>query len=295
MYSRFFGLREDAFSLTPDPRFLFLSWRQRKALAGLTDAIVNRKRFILVTGNIGTGKSTLIASAQAYIPADRVRFSVIRHPTMKPAEVVEAALMGFGVSGGSDNKARLVATLERVADSSLAEGIVPALVIDDAQKLPPDALEEVRLLGNLNSLQIVLAGQNELNRILNQENMLALKERIAVHLTTEPLLPAEVRRYISHRWKKAGGPLPAPFDGAALEAIMKYSRGVPRRIHSICDNALMAAYTAKTVPVGEEHVIEAAKSLDLMDPPKNPQVRNRNGERAARRGMLGDLASLHWR
>jgi general secretion pathway protein A len=289
MYNEFFGLREDAFGLTPDPRFLFLSWKQRKALAGLTYAVLNRKRFILLTGDIGTGKTTLVATARAYIPADRAQFSVIYHPTMKAAEIVESALLGFGAPATGGSKAQLVGSLQQVVESALSRGQVSALVIDDAQQLPPDALEEVRLLGNLDALQIVLTGQNELSRALNRENMAALKERIAVHLTTEPLLPEEVRRYIAHRWKKAGGLQPPPFDGDAQEAITRFSRGVPRRINVLCDNALMAAFTEQALPASEKHVLEAAKSLNLADSSGQPRPSRMHGDVQYEQGVASLL------
>lgn len=266
MYNQFFGLHEDPFNLTPDSRFLFMTWRQRKALAGLTYALLNRKRCLSLIGDIGTGKTTLIAAALRCLPPERIRFSVIYNPTLTADEFLEASLMGFGVTGIPPSKPGRLAALERLVESEKSAGRVAAVIIDEAQKLSLDALEEIRLLGNLESLQIVLVGQIELNKLLSRPEALGLKQRIALRLTIEPLSAEEVGQYISHRWTKAGGSLPAPFGPDAVEAIVRYSGRIPRLINVICDNALSLAHAEQTTNLTASHVLEAVRNLDLSEP-----------------------------
>ncbi|HZT33001.1 MAG TPA: AAA family ATPase [Bryobacteraceae bacterium] len=266
MYNQFFGLREDPFNLTPDSRFLYLTWAQRRALAGLTYALLSRKRCVVLTGDVGTGKTTLIAAALRCLPADRVRFSVIANPTLTPEELLESALLGFGVTEIPSSKPQRWTALERAVAQEEAQGRVPAVVIDEAQKLSLEALEEVRLLGNLEAMQVVLAGQKEFHRLLARKEAQPFKQRIALRLTTDPLSAEEVGEYISHRWTKAGGTPPGPFEPQAVRTIVLYSGGIPRLINVICDNALMTACAEQTARVEERHIRQAAASLDLSGP-----------------------------
>lgn len=265
MLEQAFGLREAPFSVTPDPKFVYLSPRHENALAGLTFAILSRKRFILFTGDVGTGKTTLITTALEHLPPRRTRFSVILNPTLSAAEILEATLHAFGIANISTSKVQRLAALEQLLKRDDEQGRISTLIIDEAHKLRSDALEEVRLLGNLVSLQIVLVGQNELVGVLNQPELRPLKQRIALRLSIEPLSSIEVGEYITHRWSKAGGRLPAPFSREAVNAIGRQSRGIPRLINTICDNALMLALQEQVSTVNVRHVVEAAAELGLTE------------------------------
>jgi general secretion pathway protein A len=264
MYNQFFGLQEDPFSLAPDPRFLLMTWRQRQVFAGLTYALMSRKRFVMLTGEIGTGKTTLLSAAMRELPEHRIRFSVISNPVLTPDEILEAALLGFGVSSIPDGKAGLLAALERFVGQGRDKGRTSAIVIDEAQKLSVESLRQIRLLGNLEFLQIVLAGQNELNELIDGVELRALKQSMAIHLTLEPLAAAEVGQYIAHRWTKAGG-TGMPLEPDAVESVARYSRGAPRLINTICDNALLRAYEEQATRLSTSHVRAAAVSLKLPD------------------------------
>jgi len=272
MHQQSFGLREAPFSITPDPKFVFLSPRHRNALAGLTFAILSRKRFILLTGDVGTGKTTLITTALEHLRAQRTRLGVILNPTLSAAEIVEATLSAFHITDIPGSKVQRLSMLQNLLESNDQQGIISTLIIDEAHKLQPDALEEIRLLGNLPSLQIVLVGQNELTEMLNREDLRALKQRIALRLLIEPLSTAEVEQYISYRWTRAGGPTPAPFSSEVVTLIARHSRGIPRLINTICDNAIMQALREQASLVSVKHIVEASASLDLVDQRTRPAV-----------------------
>src|SRR5215472_8629790 len=185
MYHQFFGLRKDPFGMTPDPAFLYVTAAHREALAGLTYSILSRKGFVVLTGDAGTGKTTLLTRILQSIPPSRARFSVVLNPTLTPAEFLELALLDFGIGSIPASKAQRLLLLEEFLVKAREQKQVPVLVVDEAHKLPPDVLEEIRLLSNFEQaeaklLQIVLAGQTELAAVLNRPDLRQLKQRIAV-------------------------------------------------------------------------------------------------------------------
>jgi len=280
MYHQFFGLTKDPFSMTPDPAFLFLTAPHREALAGLTYSILSRKGFVVLTGDAGTGKTTLLSRIFQSIPATRVRFSVVLNPTLTPAEFLELALLDFGITNIPASKAQRLTLLQQFLVDTHKKGQVAVLVVDEAHKLPPDVLEEIRLLSNFELaetklLQIVLAGQTELGDLLNRQDLRQLKQRVAVRLAIQPLSPTGVDHYIQHRWQKAGATQPQPFQLEAVARIAQYSHGIPRLVNSLCDNALMLAFAKGDKVIGVAHVVEAATDLDVLNgrrPPVRPAV-----------------------
>jgi general secretion pathway protein A len=270
MYNQFFGLQEDPFRLTPDPRFLFLTWTQRQLLAGLTYALLSRKRCVMLTGDIGMGKTTLMTAALDKLPPERIQFSVIYNPMLTPDEVLEATLLGFGITDIPASKPQRLMLLERFIEQWKDKGKISALVIDEAQNLSVEALDAVRMMGNMDALQIALVGQTELNKLINRRELNALKQRIALRLKLEPLTAEETAQYISNRWTKAGGALPLPFDAEAIRAVTRYSGGSPRLISTICDNALMLAFS-DTAAMSAKYIEEAALNLDLAEIPEFPE------------------------
>ena len=273
MYEEFFGLRALPFNLTPDPAFLFLPSKHREALAGLTYAVLARKGFVVLTGDAGTGKTTLLTSALTHLPEGKVHSSVILNPTLTPAEFLELVLLDFGMPDIPTSKAQRLWKLQEFLLVAHREGKIAILVIDEAHKLSPELLEEVRLLGNFEYgpeklLQVLLLGQCELDDMLDRQDLRQFKQRIALRLYIDPLLPGEVGDYIRFRWEKAGGQTEAPFTPEAIEGAMHWSRGIPRLVNSICDTALLMAYSEGSRTVGEECVRGAAASLALLDIPK---------------------------
>jgi len=268
MYNEFFGLQRTPFNLTPDPEFLYLNAGHREALAGISYAILARKGFVVLTGDAGTGKTTLLTRILGHLPPTRIQSSVIVNPTLTPPEFLEAALLDFGFRNIPVSKAQRIMILQEFLWKGNREGKISALVIDEAHKLSLELLEEIRLLGNLESggeklLQIVLVGQSELDELLNREQLRQLKQRIALRLAIEPLPAAEVERYIRHRWIKAGGNEP-PFTKDAIAYVAQVSKGVPRIVNLISDNALLQAFGENSVGVEARHVIGVCRDLRLV-------------------------------
>jgi len=275
MYNQFFGLTKDPFSMTPDPAFLFLTAPHREALAGLTYAILNRKGFVVLTGDAGTGKTTLLSRIFQSIPSTRAKFSVVLNPTLTPSEFLELALLDFGVANIPPSKAQRLSLLQQFLIEAHQKNQVAVLVVDEAHKLAPDVLEEIRLLSNFELaetklLQIVLAGQTELGDMLNRQDLRQLKQRIAVRLAIHPLSAIGVEHYIQHRWQRAGSTQPHPFQADAVARIGHYSRGIPRLINVLCDNALMLAYGEGEPIIGATQIAEVAQDLDMLNAPGQP-------------------------
>ena len=265
MYCQFFNLAEEPFNLRSDPKFLFLSPGYRQKLAGLTYGILNHKKFLVLTGDIGTGKTTLIAAVSQYVPINRAQIAVISGQTLNPSELSEMILLNFGITEIPGSAAGRIRKLQEFCEAGEQNGKISAVIFDEAQKLSVNALEEIRLFGNLNSLGIVLAGQSDLQETFRQPELQALKQRICLWLTLEPLRESEVEQYVRHRWKKAGGVASAPFSDDALEALARHSGGVPRLINSLCDNALMRAFEQERHLVELCDVTEAVSVLRLED------------------------------
>ena len=267
MYAKHYGLRKNPFNLTPDPSFLFLTEQHREALVGLTYAITQRKGYVTLTGEVGTGKTTILSRVLQFLPPGKLQFSLVMNPTLTPSEFLELVLLDFGVQNIPASKAQRIWVLQELLLRAEKENKVSALIVDEAHKLSPNVLEEIRLLGNFEEndrkmLQIVLAGQPELNATLRRTDMRQLKQRIAIRLLLKPLVGDEVVKYIRHRWSMAGG-VDLPFTPEALTQIAEASRGIPRVINSLCDTSLTSAFANRSAMVRETDVREAVLDLDL--------------------------------
>lgn len=296
MYQSFFGLTKEPFAMTPDPAFLFLTGAHREALAGLSYAILGGKGFVALTGDAGTGKTTLLTKMLRSIPSSRATFSVVLNPMLSPDEFLEMALLDFGMQAVPQSKAQRLVLLREYLSESRKQGILSVLVVDEAHKLSPSVLEEIRLLSNFELadtklLQIVLAGQNELAAVLNREDLRQLKQRISVRLTLPALSRTDVEHYIRHRWAKAGGQN-HPFGPEAVEQIARWSTGIPRLINALCDNALVLAFGEGVTPVTARHVAEVAADLELRNgqprraPVPRPAARAAGASASAPAGQL---------
>ena len=291
MYRKFFGLDKLPFNMTPDPAFLFLSEQHREALAGLTYAIRRRKGFLELSGVAGAGKSTLIRWVLQKVSSSELQSSIVLNPTLTPSEFIELMMLDFGIQDVPASKAQRLCVLQDFLLKKRSEGGTSVVIIDEAHKLSSEVLEEIRLLGNFEGedeklLQIVLVGQSELDEVLARAELWQLKQRISVRLSLQPLKVDEVQDYIEHRWRVAGGTDPTPFCSDAITHIARWSKGIPRLINSICDNALLGAFAESTRLVSAGHVYEAASDLLLLDTPARP-IATREGSAPATKAVNG--------
>jgi general secretion pathway protein A len=278
MYTDFFGLQKLPFNLTPDPAFLYLPPKHRQALAGLTYAILERKGFAVLTGDAGTGKTTLINSVLSRLPAGRVESSFILNPTLTASEFLEIVMLDFDIPDVPASKAQRLWKLQEFLAQVHHQNRYAVLVIDEAHKLSLEVLEEIRLLGNYESasekfLQILFLGQTELDDLLNRRDLRQLKQRIGLRLYIDPLTPSEVQQYIRVRWAKAGAKEASPFSQDAQALIIQLSQGIPRLINSLCDSSLLMAFGEDSLFVGANYVRDAGANLGLIDvPPQSHSV-----------------------
>jgi general secretion pathway protein A len=267
MYHRSFGLLKNPFNMTPDPAFLLMTPQHREALAGLTYAILQCKGFMVLAGEAGTGKTTLLTRTLQFLPRSRVQCSVIVHPTLTASEFLEMVLLDFGITEVPASKAQRLWKLQTLLIDGHRKGKISALIVDEAHKLSLEVLEEIRLLGNFEDadrklLQILLVGQTELDDLLNREDLRQLKQRIALRVSLGPLASPDVAQYIRHRWTTAGGG-ELPFSSEALIRIAGLSRSIPRIINSLCENSLMLALAEGVKEADVRHVQLAATDLQL--------------------------------
>jgi general secretion pathway protein A len=265
MYYQFFGVEKPPFNLTADPEFLYLTPQHREALAGISYAILARKGFVVLTGTAGTGKTTLLARIMEHLPVARIRSSVILNPTLSPAEFLEAVLIDFKIQDIPESKAQRISKLQSFLCTWHRLGQVCALIVDEAHKLSAEVLEEIRLLGNFELgnhklLQVALAGQRELDDLLNSDHLQQFKQRIARRMTIGPLPAEEVGPYIQHRWAVAGGKEP-PFSAEAVACISGASEGIPRLINVLSDNALIDAFAEGSRRVEYRHIAGVCRDL----------------------------------
>ena len=246
MYLEFYGLREAPFSPTPDPKFLFQSARHREALAQLVYGVRERKGFIVLTGEIGTGKTTLLRTLLARLD-DEHPVAYVHNSSLPWEGMFEYILNDWGLKTPGTTQAQRLIDLNEFLIEQHRLGRSPVLVIDEAQNLSIESLEAVRLLSNFETthaklLQILLVGQPELRDKLNAPELRQLKQRIALRCHIGPLGPEEARQYIRHRLRVAGASDAGIFTDGAVQRITEYSRGIPRVINTLCDHCLISGY-----------------------------------------------------
>ena len=266
MYLPFFNLQEAPFNLTPDPRFLYLSAQHEEALSHLRYGIHERKGFIEITGEVGTGK-TLLCRALLEKLDDSVSTALVFNSYLSQRELLQAICRDFGLRADVDSRAELVDQLNAYLLSEFGAGRNAVVVIDEAQNLEPVVLEQLRLLSNLETangklLQIVLVGQPELRDKLSLPGMRQLNQRIAVRFHLRALSSADSSRYILHRLQVAGAGTGIRFTPRALKLIYRYSGGLPRRVNLLCDRSLLTAFVQETRHVDAAVVRRSARELD---------------------------------
>lgn len=288
MYERFYGLRELPFELTPNPKFLFYTDAHREALSNLEYGLSAAKSVTVLIGDAGTGKTTLLKAALDSERCRRVRCVYVNNPALTRGEFVEMLAGRFGLgASAARSKAALLADLERVLIEHRNLGETTALVVDEAQSLTPELLEELRLLANMETattklLPLVLAGQPELADRLNDPALRQLKQRVALRCELTPLDLQQTAAYMASRIRTAGGQASRLFTREAVTVIHEYSKGIPRTISVIADNCLVSGMALGRQPVDREVVLEVCRDFDLTSGDARPatpeQVSERVGE-----------------
>ena len=265
-YLQFFEFREEPFRITPDPAFLFFSKHHREALAHLLYGLTRRCGFIALTGEIGSGKTTVLRALFTRLDCDANRIAYIFNPTLTPHEMLHVICQEFALDHQGESRAVLFERLNRFLLDENGAGRSVVLVIDEAQNLDIETLEEIRLLSNLETdkeklIQIVLAGQPELGAILNRPELVQLNQRIPVRFHLEPLDFEDTCAYIRHRLQLAGRAKSGLFTSPALKKIYDFSGGLPRLINLVCDRAFLVAYTREAAIIDDEIIHEAVQEL----------------------------------
>jgi general secretion pathway protein A len=275
MYESFYGFRERPFDLTPNPRFLVMTDVHREALSNLEYGIASRTGITLLVGDAGTGKTTLIRTALERQPA-RVHCVHLQNPALTRAEFVEMLAHRFELSDKArESKTSLLLELEDVLRRRSEAGESTVLLIDEAQSLPREILEEIRLLANIETnerklLSVIMAGQPEVTSLLNDESLRQLKQRVALRCELRPLTLQETAGYIAGRIRSAGGVGAQVFTREAVTLIHEVSRGIPRTISVICDNALLTGFAVGQRPVNSTTIREVCRDFDLEGREKAP-------------------------
>src|SRR6202451_3047761 len=268
MYQRYFGLRESPFNVNPDPRYLFMTSQIQEAFAGLTYGIKNRKGFILLTGEVGTGKTTLLNRLLDWLRGQRVATAYIFNSRMDVNHLFDFMMADFEIPCESREKSQILLRLNQWLLERYRAGETAVLIVDEAQNLSPDVLEEIRLLTNLETsteklLQIVLTGQPELEEKLKMPSLRQLRQRITLRCRTSPLSLEETFGYIAERLRIAGASGEALFSKEAIQTGPLYSRGIPRVVNLLCEHSMINAYVDSVRPVPAQMVEEVAREFQL--------------------------------
>jgi general secretion pathway protein A len=294
MYLSYYGLQVEPFRLTPDPNFLHLSEPHRTALTVVLEGILYRKGLVMITGPIGTGKTTIVHTAlQMLMNVSKqqtpIRSALMFNPTLTRDEFLEMMLDDFRISCASTSKARRLIALHQMLIDMKGQGGTAVLFIDEAHLLSAELLEEIRLLGNADThqeklLQIVLSGQPELTSIMSRRELSALQQRIAGRANLRPLNLPEVRVYVAERLHLAGLRDTSPFPPDVIDPILHFSGGVPRVINLLCDGCLTLGFKTQTRTITSALIEEVAESLALIEP--SPFEVKKNGNASVRAADL---------
>jgi len=270
MYKEFYGLRANPFNVNPDPRYLFLTRHTEEALACLTYGIQSRKGFVLLTGEVGTGKTTLINKLLEWLRLQQVATAFVFNSRLNTTQFLDYMMADFGIPCDSKAKSQILLRLYNWLLDRYRTGETAVLIVDEAQNLTDEVLEEIRMLTNLETfteklLQIVLVGQPELEHKLKQPQLRQLRQRLSLRAKTHPLTLEETKAYIQERLRIAGSNGQQIFDAESVVAIHRYSSGIPRVINLLCEHCLVSAFVDQQKTVGAPVVEIVARDFDLDD------------------------------
>ncbi len=270
IYGDYYGLTESPFELTPDSKFLFLTVGHREALGNLRYGLANSRGLTVLLGDAGTGKTTLIRTAIEGLGQQGLsRYVLLSNPTLGRDEFYEFLANEFGFSNAAANsKTKFLSELQADVVDRFANGGLTGLIVDEAQSMPHELLEEIRLLGNIETtstklLNIVLSGQPELADRLNEPRLRQLKQRVALRCELKPFTQNEALSYVAGRLRIAGGKPEQIFSVEAVKQIHQASSGIPRSVNVLCDNALISGFAAQMRPITLAIVLEVCKDFDL--------------------------------
>lgn len=299
MYKKFFGLRENPFSVNPDPRYLVLTPHTEEALSVLTYGIQNRRGFILLTGEVGTGKTTLVNKLLEWLRRQGVATAFLFNPRLSAPQFFDFMMADFGIPCDGRQKGQVLIRLNHWLLERYRAGETAVLIVDEAQDLSFQMLEEIRLLTNLETateklLQIVLSGQPELDERLRQPEVRQLRQRITLRCKTHPLSLEETAGYVSRRLSIAGADGQPILTPDAIETVHLYSRGIPRVINLLCEHALISAFADQVRPVPTETIEVVAREFELheIEPTVPVGARGMNKDDVRLMETLQNLAAL---
>lgn len=266
MYTKFYGFKIKPFEITPDPKFLYLSENHREALAHLTYAVREKKGFTVVTGEVGTGKTTLVQTLLSRLNGN-TKTAYIFNPKLGSTDFLHTICEDFGIQGAKKSKGQYLAQLHKFLMDCYSRNENVVLIIDEAHTLDPKLLEEVRLLTNLETpssklLQVILIGQPELNEVLNDPQYRQLKQRVSLRYHLHALNREETEAFIKKRLRVSGAPDLELFTPKAIQEIYQYSKGIPRVINIVCDNALLTGYAMDQRVIGHKIIHEVIDHLE---------------------------------
>src|SRR5579864_4322302 len=305
MYKDFYGLRANPFNVNPDPRYLFLTRHTEEALACLTYGIQSRKGFVLLTGEVGTGKTTLINKLLEWLRLQQVATAFIFNSRLNVPQFLDYMMADFGIPSESRAKSQILLRLYNWLLDRYRAGETAVLIVDEAQSLSDEVLEEIRMLTNLETfteklLQIVLVGQPELEQKLKQPQLRQLRQRLTLRAKTHPLTLEETRAYVQQRLRIAGSNGQQIFEPESVTAIHRYASGIPRVINLLCEHCLVSSFVDQQKVIGPAVVDGVARDFDLGDniasgaqtPPPPPPASNGNAEKFDLVDALRSLATL---
>jgi general secretion pathway protein A len=251
MYNAFFGFNDSPFSLSPDPAFLYRSTQHEEALANLIYGVQSRKGFIVLTGEVGTGKTTMLECLRDFLESQYVEFAFIFNSRITPDQFFEMIAYDLDLRCSRTSKTEVLFALNEMLILQAEQGRTTVLIVDEAHNLEWEVLEEIRLLGNLENrkgklIQVILAGQPELDRKLEAPNLRQLKQRIVLRCNLQPFTPEDSLEYVNARLTKAGLPHQKVFSPELIAEIHTRTQGIPRVINAVCDNLLLTCFALET-------------------------------------------------
>jgi general secretion pathway protein A len=297
MYNAFFGFSESPFNLSPDPAFLYRSEQHEEALANLIYGVQSRKGFIVLTGEVGTGKTTMLECLRDFLESQYIEFAFIFNSRINSDQFFEMIAYDLDLRCQRTSKTEVLFALNQLLLQQSQQGRTTVLIVDEAHNLDWEVLEEIRLLGNLENrrgklIQVILAGQPELDRKLDAPNLRQLKQRIVLRCTLQPFDIAQTTEYINSRMEKAGMPDQGVFAPEIVTEVHLRSQGIPRVINAMCDNLLLTCFAMETRVATMDIVDEVSQDMRLEWPGSRPRGQR---SRYAASGEAFDQSSMYTR